>query len=155
MFILRISTVALLGMTAVTALAQAPSMNASKEMRAGLNNGDDHVSLPRSNNASNIVPADTTSNVVPTLPSPALSIDAGTRDFLRAARASLVAGHTGAAQQSLEMAETRSLGGGVSPGQAMMPNDSQRIIQIRDALRLLGGGDNTHAIRIIDFALAN
>lgn len=155
MFILRIATVGLLGMTAVTALAQSPSMNVSRGMQAGLNNSDDHVSLPRSNNVGNIVAADTTSNIAPTLPSSNLSTNAGTPDFLRAARASLVAGHTGAAQQSLEMAETRSLGGGVSPGQATMPNDTPQIIQIRDALHALGGGDSAHAIQMIDLALAN
>jgi hypothetical protein len=36
MFILRPATVGLPGMGAVTALAQAPLMNANSEMRAGL-----------------------------------------------------------------------------------------------------------------------
>jgi hypothetical protein len=115
---------------------------------------------PRSNEAGNILPADTTSNVAPTppspdLPSPGLSTDAGTHDFQRAARASRVAGHTGAAQQSLEIAEIRSLAGGVLAAQAAAPNDGAQVAQIRDALHALGSGDKTHAIQIIDLALAN
>jgi hypothetical protein len=130
-------------------------MNAKGEMRAGSNNGDDHVSLPRSNNASNVVPADTTSNVAPSLPASAFSINAVMHDFLRAARASLVAGHTGAARQSLEMAETRSLGGGVDATQASTPGGSARVTRIRDALHALGSGGNSDAMQIIDLALAN
>jgi len=155
MFLVRLATAGLLGMSAFTALAQAPSMNGSSEMRAGLNNGDDHVSLPRSNDASNIVPSDSTSNVAPTLPSSSLSKDAGAREYLRAARTSLVAGHTGEAQQSLEMAETRSLGGGVSASEATSPSARPHVGEIREALHALGSGDSARAVRIIDTVLAN
>jgi hypothetical protein len=81
--------------------------------------------------------------------------DATTRDYLRAARASLVAGRTGQAQQSLEMAETRVLSRSVPQGQVNVPSDSQLVSEIRDARRALGDKDSAHAIQIIDVALAS
>jgi hypothetical protein len=74
---------------------------------------------------------------------------------LRAARASLVAGHTGQAQQSLEMAETRALDRSVAQGQTSTPSDSQFVSEIRDARHALGSGDRPHAIQLIDVALAS
>ena len=149
-----LATVALLGMTALSAMAQAPPMqDGSPGARVG------HVagvgdSLPRSDQASNIGPADTRSNIAPTLPSSALDENAGPYDYLRAARAALVAGRTGQAQQSLEMAETRSLDRSVPQGQ-IAPIDSRFVSQIRDARRALGDGDSAHAIELIDRALAS
>src|SRR6185437_8977045 len=104
MFYLNVATAALLGMTAASALAQAPSgVDPVTGARPGheVGVGD---SLPRSDKASNITPADTRSNIAPTLPQSAAGENAATFDYLRTARASLVAGHTGQAQQSLEMA---------------------------------------------------
>jgi len=95
---------ALLGMTAMAALAQAPSsVDTPNGARPGheVGIGD---SLPRSDKASNIVPGDTRSVIAPTLPPSAIGTDAETFEYLRTARASLVAGRTGQAQQSLEMA---------------------------------------------------
>jgi|HubBroStandDraft_1064217.scaffolds.fasta_scaffold149642_2 hypothetical protein len=153
MIIMKFATAGLLGMVAVSALAQAPSMNNPRDVRAGLDNGN-RDSLPRSSSASNIVPSDSGSNVAPTLPSPGLSVDSGPREYLRAARASLVAGHTGAAQQSLEMAETRALDGSVPLAQAGAQNGNKAVTQIRDALHALGEGKRAHAIDLIDQALA-
>jgi hypothetical protein len=149
-----LATAALLGMTALSALAQAPPMltpatGARPGHEAGI--GD---SLPRSDKASNIVPADTRSNIAPTLPSSALGENAGPNDYLRAARASLVAGRTGQAQQSLEMAETRALDRSVPQGQ-VAPIDSRFVSRISDARRALGGGDSAHAIELIDLALSS
>jgi hypothetical protein len=107
MIVMKLATAGLLGLIAVSALAQAPPMDRSPDLQAGLDNGD-RDSLPRSNNASNIVPANTSGAIAPTLPSPALNRDAPSRDYLRAARAPLIAGRIGAAQQSLEMAETKA-----------------------------------------------
>jgi hypothetical protein len=56
--IMKLATAGLLGMAAVTALAQVPPMETAAGVREGLFHGD-RDSLPRSNNASNIVPADT------------------------------------------------------------------------------------------------
>jgi hypothetical protein len=154
MIIMKLATAGLLGMVAVSALAQAPSMNDSRDVRAGLTNGD-RASQPRSGKASNIVPADTRSNVAPTLPSPGLSTDAGPHDYLRAARTSLAAGRTGEAQQALEMAETRTLDRVVPSDQASVPDDNNAVTQIRDALHALGNGDRKHAMDLIDQALAS
>jgi len=150
-----LATAALLGMTVVSALAQAPPMldttaGARPGHEAGV--GD---SLPRSDKASNIVPADTRSNIAPTLPASALGENAGPNDYLKAARASLVAGRTGQAQQSLEMAETRALDRSVAQDQATVPSNSPLVSAINDALHALGGGDRAHAIQLIDRALSS
>jgi hypothetical protein len=144
---------ALLGFTAMQALAQVPA-DPSLGTRAGHEPGIGD-SLPRSDNASNIVPADTTSGVAPTLPTSGLGDNAGSQDYLQAARASLVAGNTGQAQQSLEMAETRALDRSVPQSQANQQSNSAFVGLIRDALHSLGGGDCAHAIQLIDLALAS
>ena len=154
MFTMKLAAVGLLGMIGVSALAQAPSIDASAGVQAGLNHGD-RDSLPRSNKASNIVAADTKGTSAPTLPPSGLSPDAPPRDYLRAARASLAAGHTGAAQQTLEMAETRTLGGADVPDLAKQPSANTNVAEIRDALHALAGGDRARAIQIIHTALAN
>jgi hypothetical protein len=148
-----LATAALLGMTMASALAQAPSM---ADTSAGARPG--HVagtgaSLPRSDKASNIGPGDTRSPIAPTLPASDVGENAGPYDYLRAARASLVAGRTGQAQQSLEMAETRSLDRSVAQDQ-VAPIDSKFVSRISDARRALGNGDSAHAIELIDLALA-
>jgi hypothetical protein len=148
-----LATAALLGMTVVSALAQAPPM---VDTTAGARPG--HVagigaSLPRSDKASNIGSADTRSSIAPTLPASEVDEDAGPYDYLRAARAALVAGRTGQAQQSLEMAETRSLDRSVARGQ-VAPIDSRFVSRIQDARHALGDGDSAHAIELIDLALA-
>ena len=73
----------------------------------------------------------------------------------QAARASLVAGRTGQAQQSLEMAETRALDRVVPQGQTNAPSDSQIVARIQDARHALGSGDSAHAIQLIDLALSS
>jgi hypothetical protein len=111
-------------------------------------------SLPRSGSASNIVPGDTRSSIAPTLPGPAIGENAGPQEYLKAARASLVAGRTGQAQQALEMAETRALDRSVAQGQTDVPSHSELISRIGDARRALGSGDRAHAIQLIDSALS-
>ena len=151
---LNLATVALLGLTGLQALAQVPpGANPATGARPGHEIGVG-VSLPLSNNASNIVPGDTRSNIAPTLPASAAGPNATPHDYLAAARASLVAGRTGQAQQSLEMAETRALDRSVEPGQTGTPSSSQLVSEIRDARRALGNGDRAHAIQCIDLALA-
>ena len=66
------AAVALLGMGALQALAQAPSgLDPATGARPGHEPGVG-VSLPLSNNASNIGPADTQSIIAPTLPAPSV-----------------------------------------------------------------------------------
>jgi hypothetical protein len=66
----------------------------------------------------------------------------------------LVAGHTGEAQQSLEMAETRALTRSVAQDPASVPTDSQFVSRISDARHALGDGNSAHAIELIDLALS-
>jgi hypothetical protein len=155
MFCVNLTTAALLGITAASALAQAPSgADPATGARPGheVGFGD---SWPRSDKASTIVPSDTRSNIAPTLPPSAVGEDAASRDYLSSARASLVAGHTGQAQQSLEMAETRALDRSVQQDQVDTPSRSQLVTRIRDARHALGGGNRTQAIQLIDLALSS
>jgi hypothetical protein len=148
-------TVALLSMAALQALAQAPSnLDPTTGARPGHQPGVGD-SLPLSNKASNIGSTDTHSNIAPTLPAPSVGETATTREYLQAARASLVAGRTGQAQQSLEMAETRALDRSVPQGQTNAPSDSQVVARIQNARRALGSGDSAHAIQLIDLALSS
>jgi hypothetical protein len=130
MYVLKLATFAVLGMTSIAGLAQAQT--------------------PMSSRASNITPADTRSSVAPALPTPMVGADAGVNAYLRAAHNALVAGHTGEAQQSLEMAETRVLSRVVSPDQASSADPDPAVSQIRNALQSLGDGDRGQALQIID-----
>jgi hypothetical protein len=135
---LSFATVLVLGMTAMSALAQTPpGMNPATGARPGHEPGIGN-SLPLS-----------------TCPSSFIGENATTQDYLRAARASLVAGITCQAQQSLAMAETRALDRSVVPSQASVPDDGLLVSRINDARRVLGDGDNTHAIQLVDLALSN
>ena len=153
MRIIYIAAVALFGVAATPALAQAPTLDPNRVMQPNEPPGT-RESLPRSDKASNISPRDSTSAVAPTLPASPAGPDAAVLDYLRSARASLVAGRTGEAQQSLEMAQTRALAGTVSPDQLNVPSADPMVMRIRDALRALGDGDTARAIRSIDVALA-
>ena len=148
-----IAAAALLSISAMSAVAQSPGTDPMTGARPG------HVpgvgeSLPLSDKASNIVPANTRSNVAPTLPASGLGDNAGTFEYLRVARAALVAGCTGQAQQSLEMAETRALDRWVLQDQINTPSTSVIVGRIRDARLALGNRDTSQAIRLIDLALA-
>ena len=145
------ATVALLG---AQAFAQTPPANNSM---SGARPG--HVpgvgaSEPSSSRASNITPRDTKSSIAPTLPAPDLGMDASATEYVRAARASLMAGKTGQAQQALEMAETRLLDRVVPPGGMPAPVDSPMVSQIREARRALADGNSPAAMTLIDRALA-
>lgn len=149
------ATAALLGLGGMSAMAQAPSSQdpvtgARPGHTAGI--GD---SLPRSTRASNIGTADTRSAIAPTLPPSTVGDNAATHDYLRAARAALVAGRTGQAQQSLEMAETRALDRSVPQGQTNTASDSQFVSRIHDARQALGTGNSAQAIKLIDLALSS
>ena len=104
--------------------------------------------------ASNINAADTKSNIAPALPAPGIATDSDVPQFLRAARASIVAGRTGQAQEALEMAQTRSLDRDVAPAAAGLPSQNRVVRQIADALQALGNGERDQAVRLIDDALA-
>ena len=153
---LNLMLAAVLGLTAVTALAQSPPVLEPATQTTGARPG--HApgvgeSLPKSDKASNIVPGNTGSTIAPTLPAPGVADGGGPYDYLRAARASLAAGRTGEAQQSLEMAETRSLDRAMAPGQVASASDSRFVSQIREARRALGSGGVAEAVGFIDLAL--
>ncbi len=155
MYYVTTLSAALFGLGTVAALAQMPStQNPATGARPGheIGIGD---SLPRSDKASNISAVDTRSTIAPTLPRSSAGDDATTADYLRAARASLVAGRTGATQQSLEMAETRALDRSVGPDATAQPSGSQLVDTIRGARHAIGEGNKQHALQLIDAALAS
>lgn len=144
---------AVFGIIAMPALAQT---SAATDADTGARPGNvigTGSSLPRSNNASNITQRDTRSDIAPNLPSPAISANGTARDYLTSARASLVAGITGAAQQSLEMAETRALDRSVPRSQVDYRSESALVARIAEARHALGDGDAARALQIIDGAL--
>jgi len=143
---LKLAAFALLGVTSIVSLAQAQMMNGATDS----GNGGMRASTPLSTRASNIGPADMRSSIAPALPTPPVGDDGGPGAYLRAAHDALVAGRTGEAQQSLEMAETRALARSVPPEQASMPDPNPAVSQIRDALHVLGDGNGGRALEIID-----
>lgn len=152
---LSFAIVVFLGMTGLPALVQAqygidPATGARPGHEPGIG-----TSLPMSNQASNIEPGDTRSIVAPTLPTPLVGPGATPRDYLAVARAALVAGQTGEAQQALEMAETRALDRSVVPSQTSVPSGDPLIARIGEARLALGRGDRGQAIATIDQALSN
>ncbi len=110
-------------------------------------------SLPLSNNASNIGPADTGNVIAPRLPSPGLGDGSSPRDFLVAARQALASNRTGEAQEALERAESRSLAGNVLASDISQPSQQASTRNIAAARRALATGDKSAAIQAIDFAL--
>lgn len=152
---LNLAVTAFLSLNALSAMAQSPPiMDPTTGARPGHEPGVG-TSLPLSNKASNIGPGNIQSSIAPTLPAADVGDNAGTMEFLRAARSALLAGRTGQAQQSLEMAETRALDRSVPQGQTNTPSDSPVVARIRDARLALGSGDRRQAIELIDRALTN
>jgi len=140
---LKLTAAVVLGLASSAALVRAQSVDS-----AGM-----HSSEPRSTKDANIVPADTRSAVAPDLPTPPVGPDAGADAYLQAAQNALSRGRTGEAQQSLEMAETRALGGSIPQGAATIPGDTSRVTRIHDALQALGEGDRQKAVQLIQLAL--
>jgi hypothetical protein len=143
---------ALLAATVMPALAQAPAAT-DTGARPGNEIGTGN-SLPRSDKASNTTAHDTRTQIAPNLPSPGIDENATPRDYLVAARKALIAGHTGQAQQSLEMADTRLLHRSVAQGQTNEHSNDPLVMRIDEARRALGNGDTRLATQIIDSALA-
>ncbi len=138
-------------------LATLPAMAQGTDPLTGARPG--HIagigdSLPRSDNAGNISGADSRSPLAATLPDPGVDAAASTREYLTAAHGALVAGHSGQAQQALEMAETRLLGWAMFNAADARPPSGTLITQIRDARQAIGSHDNVEALRLIDLALA-
>jgi hypothetical protein len=110
---------------------------------------------PASSTASNIDQADAHSAIAPHLPEPPQGQNAGPEVYLRDAQHALMHNHTGLAQQSLEMAETRLLDRSTLPADANTPDQSPEIRNVTAALNALGHRDVPGARRAIQTALAN
>ena len=86
------------------------------------------------------------------LPIPALSPEAGPADFLRAARSAILAGRTGEARSSLEMAQTRLLSRVIDAGKEREPSDDLAVKQIGEAISALAENDRMNSVRFIEIA---
>ncbi len=107
-------------------------------------------SYPYSPDASNIEEPSGNSRVAPRLPSLGLGGNGTPVQYLQAARGALATGRTGAAQQALEMAQTRLLDRSVAYGATNTPSSSPAVAQISDALHALANGDRSRTMQIID-----
>jgi hypothetical protein len=144
---LNVTTAAVFGVAELAMAASVPPAHAQRGyVPDAMGTGRDPVST----HASNIVPENLGSAIAPALPSPPVGPDSGLHEYLRAARDALAAGHTGEAQQSLEMAETRVLSRSVTPDAASMPDPDPIVGQIHDALHALGTSDRARALSIVD-----
>ncbi len=155
---LALSVTILAGLIATPAFAQTsvplnqqgvpPGASPETGARPG-NDVGTGMSMPLSSHASNIDSSDTRSPIAPNLPSPAIGPNANAVDYLQAAQASLQAGRTGEAQQSLEMAQTRLLDRSVAHGQTDNPSDNPAVTQISQALKALAAGDRAQTMQLI------
>ena len=139
---------AIIGVLASPAFAQS-------SVTSGGQGGTDYqggAGSPRSTRASNITGSDTHSEIAPRLPSPDAAFSSPDA-LLRAAQQALNQGRTGAAQQALEMAETRALTRTVAPSVASTPDQGQMVQHISAARRALGQHDMTAAKSEIGMAL--
>jgi hypothetical protein len=134
-----------------TANLNAPSADGA---RPGNVIGTDS-SLPTSNQASNIAAGDTRSAIAPRLPDPAFGLEAAPSRYLAIAEQDLRARRIGAAQQALEMAETRLLDRAVPPSDADRPDQSVVVREVDAALQHLGSGDVAAAAQQTDRAMAD
>ena len=148
------ATIGPLGIAAISALAQAPPVDPATGPQPGRDYNQSRDSEQHSNQSSNIVPANTRSDIAPTLPMPRIGQNATFLEYLKSACESLAQGRTGQAQQSLEMAETRALSRSVPQEQTDKSSGDKLVLQISSALRALGTGNRTLAMQIIDSALA-
>ena len=110
---------------------------------------------PTSTSSSNITPQDQRSTIAPELPSPNVPPGEKPSDFLNAAQGALTAGHTGEAQQALEMAQTRVLDRSVALGQTNNPSDNPTSGQISQALQALAAHNRATCLQLIQTAIAS
>jgi hypothetical protein len=106
-------------------------------------------SLPLSDKASNVTPADTASVIAPRLPTPSVGDDASPAGFLQAAERAIILGRTGEAQEALERAESRLLDRDVAPSRADAPSGQPVVATVGQARRALVAGDRATAQRLI------
>jgi hypothetical protein len=144
--VFRATTIALaLG---ITAAAAQPVPNDGARPGNIIGTG---MSLPRSDNASNINSQTTSSELAPNLPAPPAGDDIQT--LLLDARTSLQAGRTGEAQEALERAETRALDRSVPYGGERQVDAGPLVRATNGARAALAAGNIAAAINIINEAL--
>jgi hypothetical protein len=110
---------------------------------------------PASTKASNIDGADTKSDIAPHLPSPPSGESGTVESYLQDAQSDLKAHKTGAAQQALEMAETRLLDRSTPVDAANQPDQNQAVQQVSAARKALASGDTKAASDAIQTALTS
>jgi len=108
---------------------------------------------PASNKASNITAADTHSAIAPHLPQPPVGEGATADSYLQAAQSALQTHRTGAAQQALEMAETRLLDRSTPVNAADQPDQDAAVQQVANARKALASGDTQGASSAIQMAM--
>jgi hypothetical protein len=136
----------------VTPQGVPPGANPATGARPG-NEVGTGMSMPMGTRASNIDQRDTRSVIAPNLPTPPVGPSANPADYLRAAQSALQAGHTGEAQQALEMAQTRLLDRSVPMTQTDKPSDNPAVRQISEALKALAAGDRAQTMDLIQSAI--
>jgi hypothetical protein len=112
------------------------------------------MSGPASMTASNIDQADSHSNIAPHFPEPKVGAVGSPEQYLMAAQTALAAHHTGAAQQALEMAETRLLDRSTPVNAAGQPDENPMVASVAAARQALGHNDMAGAKAAIKTALA-
>jgi hypothetical protein len=157
--ILALSATALIGGTAAAQPAPQPAAPAPAMPAPAATVRPGHVpgvgpSYPASGHSSNISPDDTRSVIAPRLPDPQAGEDTTPRQFLMDARAALVAGRTGEAQEALERAETRLLDRSTPQGAEGVASRNRRVAEIRNVLATLGAHNRAGAIQLIDQMLS-
>ena len=110
-------------------------------------------SQPFSNKASNTAGSANAPEIAPALPVPALDENASAEQLLRAARTAIVRGQTGEAQEAMERAQTRLLDRSVPLFKTDQPSRHPAIPLIQQALKALGEGDRTEAVKYVEQAL--
>ena len=93
--------------------------------------------------------------VLSPLTAPDLAEDAKPSDVLRAAQGALAAGHSGRAQEALEMAQTRMLDRSVALGETNSPSNNPTVGQISQALAALAAHDRAGCMQLIQTALGS
>ncbi len=89
------------------------------------------------------------------LPDAGVSEDAKPSAFVETARAAISAGHTGAAMEAIERAESRILSRSVRPSLANDPSSQVMVKQLADARAALAAGDRASALAGLASVLQN
>lgn len=160
-------SVALIGFTWGSALAQNAGGGAQRPLNPGASSQmaqpdqsapptDAYrggAGSPFSNQASNTGRGNARSEIAPRLPTPEAASNTP-EALLVAAQRALRQGRTGAAQQALEMAETRVLSRTVDPSMANQPDSAMIVQHIGEARRALGSRNMAAAEAAITAAMA-